>query len=155
MLLLLLPKFLALGLALWSGRAREFGGAGRMIGSVCLEMVCLALIAPVFLYFHAKFVLFSLRGKKVEWNAQQCDCEEGVAWSAAREMFGLTTPIGIFVSALTGWLTPGYFLWLLPIVLGWLLAVPLTALLGDQHLGAFARRVGICLVPNELYPQPK
>ena len=152
MLLLLLPKFLALGLALWSGRAREFGGVGKMIGSAFLEIICSALIAPVFLYFHAKFVLFSLLGKKVEWHAQQRDCEEGAAWSEAREVFGLTTLIGIFVSVLTGWLTPGYFLWLLPIVLGWLLAIPLTVLLGDQHVGAFARRAGLCLVPNELHP---
>jgi membrane glycosyltransferase len=152
MLLLLLPKFLALALALWSGRAREFGGVGKMIGSACLEIICSALIAPVFLSFHAKFVLFSLLGKKVEWHAQQRDCEEGAAWSEAREVFGLTTLIGIFVSVLTGWLTPGYFLWLLPIVLGWLLAIPLTALLGDQHVGAFARRAGLCLVPNELHP---
>jgi membrane glycosyltransferase len=152
MLLLLLPKFLALALALWSGRAREFGGVGKMIGSAFLEIICSALIAPVFLYFHAKFVLFSLLGKKVEWHAQQRDCEEGTAWSEAREVFGLTTLTGIFVSVLTGWLTPGYFLWLLPIVLGWILAIPLTALIGDQQVGVFARRAGLCLVPNELHP---
>ena len=140
----------------WS-RALERTRAGirrgrKMIGSAFLEIICSALIAPVFLYFHAKFVLFSPLGKKVEWHAQQRDCEEGAAWSEAGEVFGLTTLLGIFVSVLTGWLTPGYFFWLLPIVLGWLLAIPLTALLGDQHVGAFARRAGLCLVPNELHP---
>lgn len=152
MLLLLLPKFLALGLALWTGRTREFGGAAKMIGSALAEILCSALIAPVFLYFHAKFVLFSLLGKKVEWHAQQRGCEEGVAWQEAREVFGLTTLFGIVVSAVTSWLTPGYFLWLLPIMLGWLLAIPLTALLGDRELGGAAQRVGLFLVPSELHP---
>ncbi|MBA3544101.1 MAG: glucans biosynthesis glucosyltransferase MdoH [Chthoniobacterales bacterium] len=152
MLLLLLPKFLALGLALWTGRAREFGGAAKMIGSAGAEIICSALIAPVFLFFHAKFVLFSLLGKKVEWHAQQRGCAGGVAWEEAREVFGLTTFFGIIVSAVTWWLTPGYFLWLLPIMLGWLLAIPLTALLGDRELGRAAQRVGLFLVPNELHP---
>ncbi len=152
MLLLLLPKFLALGLALKSGRAREFGGVAKMIGSAFAEILCSALIAPVFLYFHAKFVLFSLLGKKVEWHAQQRGCEEGLAWREAREVFGLTTLLGIFVSISTGWLTPGYFFWLLPIMLGWLLAIPLTALLGNRELGRAAQRLGFFLVPSELHP---
>ncbi|MBA3831079.1 MAG: glucans biosynthesis glucosyltransferase MdoH [Chthoniobacterales bacterium] len=152
MLLLLLPKFLALGLALWSGRAREFGGAAKMIANAGAEIICSALVAPVFLYFHAKFVLFSLLGKKVEWHAQQRGCAGGVAWQEAREGFGLTTLFGIVVSALTCWLTPEYFLWLLPIMLGWLLAIPLAALLGDRELGRAAQRIGLFLVPSELHP---
>ena len=64
MLLLVLPKFLALALALRRGRAREFGGAWKMIASALLEMAVSILLAPVFLYFHAKFVLFSLLGKR-------------------------------------------------------------------------------------------
>ena len=152
MALLLLPKFLALGLALRKGRAEEFGGAARMIVSALAEMVCSALIAPVFLYFHAKFVAFSLLGKKVEWHAQTRACANGVAWSEAREVFGLTTLLGIFASAATWYFTPGYFFWLLPIVLGWTVAIPLTALLGDLRLGEGARRAGFFTVPAEVQP---
>lgn len=155
MLLLLLPKFLALGLALRNGRAREFGGAGKLIASALAEIVASAVIAPVFLYFHAKFVLFSLLGKKVEWHAQTRACTTGVAWREAREVFGLTTLLGIAASAATWYLTPGYFLWLLPIVLGWLLAIPVTALLGDLRLGATARAAGFFAVPTELHPTPE
>ncbi len=49
-------------------------------------------------------------------------------------------------------LTPGYFLWLLPIVLGWVVAIPLTALLGDLPLGERARRAGVFTVPAEVQP---
>jgi membrane glycosyltransferase len=153
MLLLLLPKFLALGLALRNGRATFFGGAGQMIRSAFAEMLLSALIAPVFLYFHAKFVLFSLLGKKVEWHAQQRDCEAGSAWREAREVFGATTVVGVVVAAITWWLTPAYLLWLLPIVFGWLLAIPLTAFLGDLRLGEAAQRNGFFLVPSELSPE--
>ncbi len=152
MLLLLLPKFLALFLALRKGRAREFGGATRMVASAIFEMVLSALLAPVFLFFHAKFVLFSFIGKKVEWNAQQRGCGASSAWREASDVFGLTTLLGLAASALTWWLTPGYFFWLLPIVLGWLLAIPLAALVGDWRLGERIRNAGFFLVPSEVTP---
>ncbi len=151
-LLLLLPKFLALYLALRKGRARQFGDAMRMIASALLEMLLSALLAPVFLFFHTKFVLFSLIGKKVEWHAQQRSCGGESAWREAGHVFGLTTLLGLAASALTGWLTPGYFLWLLPIVLGWLLAIPLTALVGDWRIGERFRQAGFFLVPSEVAP---
>ena len=151
-LLLLLPKFLALFLALRKGRAREFGGAARMVASVLLEVLLSGLLAPVFLFFHAKFVLFSLFGKKVEWHAQQRGRGGPSAWREARAVFGLTTLLGLGVSAITWWLTPGYFLWLLPIVLGWVLAIPLTALVGDWRIGQRFRHAGLFLVPSEVSP---
>jgi membrane glycosyltransferase len=152
MLLLLLPKVLALSLALRRGWAAEFGGAGKMIASALLEMTLSILIAPVFLFFHAKFVLFSLLGKKVEWHAQERGCGKGVAWRETREVFGLTTSLGAATSLFTWWLTPGYFLWLLPIVLGWLLAIPLSAMIGDLGTGLALRMAGWFLVPSELAP---
>ncbi|CAN5537802.1 hypothetical protein BH20VER3_BH20VER3_17080 [soil metagenome] len=152
MLLLLLPKLLALSLALRRGRAAEFGGAGRLIASALLEMFVSILVAPVFLFFHAKFVLFSLLGKKVGWQPQQRNSTTGNSWREAHEVFGLTTLAGLAAGALTWWLTPGYFLWLLPIVLGWLLAIPLTALVGDLCTGARLRAAGAFLVPSEVAP---
>ena len=151
-LLLLLPKFLALFLALRKGRARQFGGATRMVASALLEMLLSALLAPVFLFFHAKFVLFSLLGKKVAWHAQRRGCEGQGAWREVCEVFGLTTLIGLATSALTWWLTPGYFLWLLPIVLGWLLAIPVAALVSDWRIGKRLRNSGFFLVPSEVNP---
>jgi len=152
MLLLLLPKFLAIALALRRGRAADFGGAWKMMASALLEMTLSILIAPVFLFFHAKFVLFSLLGKKVEWHAQQRGCGEGDAWREAAQVFGLTTLLGLGAGALTWWLTPGYFLWLLPIVLGWLLAIPLVALVGDVRTGVSLRKAGWFLAPSEVVP---
>ena len=152
MLLLLLPKLLALTLALRRGRAREFGGAGKMIVSTLLEMIISILIATVFLFFHAKFVLFSWLGKKVEWNAQERRCAQGIGWREAWVVFGLTTIAGVIVGLIGWWLTPGYLLWLLPIILGWLMAVPLTALVGSAKLGGSLRKAGYFIVPIELVP---
>ena len=152
MLLLVLPKFFALSLALRDGRAREFGGVTKMIVSAITEMLLSVLVAPVFLFFHAKFVLFSLLGRRVEWNAQQRDCADGASWRESKALFRLTTALGVGAGAATWWLTPGYFCWLLPIVLGWLLAIPLTALLGNLRVGISARRAGLLLVPTELAP---
>ncbi len=152
MLLLVLPKFLAISLALQRSRAAEFGGAWKMTASAFLEMTVSVLVAPVFLFFHAKFVLFSLLGKKVEWHTQQRACGEGIGWREAGEVFGLTTVLGLAFGALSWWLTPGYFLWLLPIVLGWLVAIPLTAMIGDLRIGLRLLEVGAFLVPSEVAP---
>ena len=152
MFLLLLPKLLALALALQRGRAREFGGAGKMVVSTLVEMFISILIAPVFLFFHAKFVLFSWLGKKVEWQAQERRCAQSIAWRDAWDVFGLTSIAGLIVALVTWWLTPGYLLWLLPIALGWLTAVPLTALVGNAKLGAGLRKAGYFIVPSELAP---
>ncbi|MGI8890715.1 MAG: glucans biosynthesis glucosyltransferase MdoH [Chthoniobacterales bacterium] len=152
MLLLLAPKFLGLALALRCERAEQFGGPGRLMASAALEMIVSILIAPVFLYFHAKFVLFSLLGKKVEWNAQQRESATGLGWREAHEVFGLTTLLGLLTGLLAWWATPDYFLWLLPIVLGWVVAIPLTALVGDAQVGQRLRQAGGFLVPSEVAP---
>ncbi len=149
-LLLLLPKFLSLWLALRQRRAGQFGGALKMMTSALLEMVISIFIAPVFLFFHAKFVLFTLLGRKVEWQAQQRGCDQGIAWREARKVFGLTTLLGLSAGTLTWCLTPGYFYWLLPIVLGWLIAIPLTAAVGHLGTGAWLRKHGLLLVPSEI-----
>jgi len=155
MLLLLLPKFLALALALRRGRAGEFGGACNMIASALLEMVVSILLAPVFLYFHAKFVLFSLLGKRVEWHAQRRDGADALDWREAGKVFGLPTLLGLAVGLVTWSLTPGYFLWLLPIVLGWLVAIPLTTCVTDLRGGFQLREAGLFVVPNEIAPPPE
>jgi membrane glycosyltransferase len=152
MFLLLLPKFLALALALRNRRAAEFGGKVKLVLSTLAEILLSALIAPLFLYFHAKFVLFNLLGKKVEWDAQARGCGAGGAWWEARKLFGLTTLSGLFVIGLTAWLTPGYFFWLLPILIGWLVAIPLTASLGDLELGKAARAASLFAIPAEINP---
>jgi membrane glycosyltransferase len=154
-LLLLLPKVLALILAWRHGQAAKFGGAPKMIASALLEMVVSILIAPVFLFFHAKFVLFSMLGKKVEWHAQERGCGEGIAWREAVKIFGLTTLFGLTAGGLTWWLTPAYFLWLLPIVLGWVFAIPLSAIIGDLHTGVSLRQAGWFLLPSEVIPSPE
>ena len=152
MLLLVLPKFLALALALRRGRAHEFGGAWKMIASALLEMAVSILLAPVFLYFHAKFVLFSLLGKNVEWHAQRRNGGDALDWREAGKVFGLPTLLGLAAGLVTWWLTPAYFFWLLPIVLGWLVVIPLTVCIADPRGGLQLQKAGLFLVPDEVAP---
>jgi membrane glycosyltransferase len=152
MLLLVLPKFFALALALRRGRAREFGGAWKMIASAHLEMAVSILLAPVFLYFHAKFVLFSLLRKNVEWHAQRRNGGDALDWREAGRVFWLPTLLGLAAGLVTWWLTPGYFFWLLPIVLGWLVVIPLTTCVADPCCGLQLQKAGLFLVPHEVAP---
>jgi membrane glycosyltransferase len=152
MLLLLVPKLLGIVLALRGERAHRFGGAARMMGSAFLEIIISILMAPVFLFFHAKFVLFTWLGKQVQWHAQQRECSAGRAWAEALETFSLTTLFGVAAGAITYWLTPSYFFWLLPILAGWILVIPITALISNRSTGMMLRKFRFLLVPSEVKP---
>ena len=134
MLLLVLPKFLALALALRRGRAR------RIRRRVEDDREC----TPRDGSFHsarARFPLLSrqirplqsAREKSVEWHAQRRDGGDALDWREAGKVFGLPTLLGLAAGLVTWWLTPGYFFWLLPIVLGWLVVIPLTACVADPR----------------------
>lgn len=153
MLLLVLPKFLALGLALHRKRAPEFGGAPKIICSAIAEIFTSILIAPVFLVFHARFVLCHLLGKQVQWHAQQRGSDTGPGWSAVAQIFGSTTALGICAGAITWFFTAAYFWWLLPILLGWMFAIPLAFFLGHPHFGQWLQKRRLFSVPSEIIPE--
>jgi membrane glycosyltransferase len=80
---LLLPKALGATLALMQGaRRRAFGGGPRLLASVLVEQIFSMLLAPPMMVFHNTFVLSTLAGKPVTWNAQDRG-DRGVTFSEA------------------------------------------------------------------------
>ena len=152
-LLLFVPKFLALSLALVRER-QPYGGSGRLLISAVLEMVFAVVVAPLIMMYHTRFVLSVLSGHDITWEPQ---VREGrpVAWSESWRKTTGTTVVGLTWATVTSYFSPTFFWWLTPIFAGLLCAAPLVRWTNSRALGQWTRRRGLFLVPSETVPSPE
>ena len=69
---LLLPKALGALLALRDRAVlRQYGGAARLGAGLLIEQLFSMLLAPSMMLFHSAFVVQTLCGRTVSWNAQE------------------------------------------------------------------------------------
>jgi membrane glycosyltransferase len=152
MAMLLLPKLMALVLALAAPARREaLGGAGAMIKSALGEIVFSALLAPVLMLQQTTAVIDILLGGRVTWSGQGRDGAQA-GWREAIRRYGPATLLGGSWALLVHLLTPALLPWLAPVLLGLVVAVPLALLSGSAGLGVAAARRGWFLVPEEIRP---
>lgn len=153
MLLLFVPKLAGLVAVVEDRKeAERFGGRGRLVASAILEAAISALIAPVNMMFHSKFVLFTVMGQGVSWVTQKRGADDGTDWREAIITHGPQTIFGLVWGGAAFVLIPAFFLWLSPVIAGLVLAIPLSIILSKSDLGEGARRLGIFLIPEETQP---
>ncbi|HLY55191.1 MAG TPA: glucans biosynthesis glucosyltransferase MdoH [Stellaceae bacterium] len=149
---LFLPKVMGLLLVVFSSRARRsYGGLWRLLASVLLETVFSTLLAPVMMLFQTLFVVSTLIGRSVSWDAQPRDdrglsWREGIVRHVGQSIFGL-----IWAGAVL-WVAPDFFWWLTPVIFGLLLAIPLSVWSSRSALGLWLKRHGLFLTPEETDP---
>ncbi len=151
--LLFLPKILALLDALSSrGRAARFGGMLSCLLGTFLESLCSALIAPVMMLYHAKFVLFTAFGKGVGWTTQNRSAGDGLRLRDALAEHGVHSLIGIVATLLAAQVSPWFLFWMLP-VSGSLAISPLVSwAFSKPSLGQRLKRMMILVTPEEIDP---
>ena len=155
LVILLLPKVLGAILALRDAQMRrEYGGTVRLCVSLVVEQLFSMLLAPAMMLFHSTFVLQTLLGRSVSWNAQDRS-DRGVTWreAFARQKWQLV--FGVVWGALVLRLAPQFFWWLTPVLVGLLCAVALTVWTSHAAAGRRALRWGLLLVPEETAPPPE
>ncbi len=126
LLLLFLPKVLALFDLLLRRGAAVFGGWPRVLAGAALETFCSALLAPVLMLFHSKFILWNLLGRGVAWVAQRRGGDGSPDWREAILTHAGHTATGLLWGAAALALDPAFFLWLLPVLAGPVLSIPLS-----------------------------
>jgi membrane glycosyltransferase len=152
---LLMPKVLGATLALVKKNLRRsFGGARRLLGSLLLEQLFSTLLAPSMMLFHTSFVITTLAGHPVTWNAQDRG-DRGITFREAFSRHKWHVAIGLVWGAIILIIAPRYIWWMSPILLGLLLSVPLTMLTSLTSAGLWARRHGLLLTPEETEPPPE
>jgi membrane glycosyltransferase len=119
--LLVLPKFLVGLDAILTGRANDFGGAGKSMRSVLAELALSSLIAPILLAFQSRSVFQVLLGRDSGWptnNRGDGGLSVSESWAAGRWI----SLCGIGGIAITQFLAPVLSLWLLPVTLPLMIA---------------------------------
>lgn len=154
MALLFLPKIIAVVVTLQNRRETErFGGVSPLVLSAAAEIVLSALLAPVNMMFHARFVVSILLGQGVLWMTQRRGADDdGTDWRQAilthggQTVFGLVWGVSAFI------LLPAFFWWLSPVLAGLAISIPLSIALSQRTFGQAALRAGLFLTPEETLP---
>lgn len=150
MALLLLPKMFSLiALAKQPQRLREFGGWDNVVGSALLETLISILVSPIMMFFHTRFVVTTLLGQKVVWNAQNRG-EGDITFGEALLVYGPHMLAGVLTTLFIGYFSPYLLIWFLPVVFGLIFSVPLALTLGSVRLGQRLAEQGLLLIPEEI-----
>jgi membrane glycosyltransferase len=149
---LLMPKVLGATLALVNGKLRRsFGGGLHLLGSLVVEQLFSTLLAPSMMLFHTTFVVTTLLGHPVTWNAQDRG-DRGITFREAFSRHKWHVLIGLVWGAVILFVAPRYIWWMSPILIGLLLSAPLTMLTSLTSAGVWARKHGLLLTPEETEP---
>lgn len=149
--ILFLPKLLALAVTVCKGGSRGFGGFFSLMFSACLEIAVSALLAPVRMLFHSIFVVTTILGFTVRWNAQNRE-SSGTSWGQAFRFHWWGSLFGIVWGGFMYIIDPGFFIWLSPIVAGLALSIPLSV--WTSRIGRNSRHF-FFLTPAETAPAPE
>lgn len=147
---LFLPKLLAVADLLLAGRARAYGGAGRLALSAVTELCASVLLAPIRMLAHTRFVFEAVFNVSLRWAGQ--NRSEETQWGEALRHYAPATLVAAGWAGFAYWLNPVYFYWSLPVTLSLVLAAPTSVLLSRARLGIRLRRHRLLLVPEEIAP---
>ena len=145
--LLFIPKFLGLADAALTGRLQAFGGTLRLVGSVLLEILISALLAPIRMLSHSRYVIEALLNITLRWAGQNRTSETG--WMRAILHHAPGSLLGLGWAAFALWLKPMFFYWSLPVAIPLILAAPISVVLSREQLGQWLRQRGWLLTAEE------
>ena len=152
---LLMPKMLGATLALVNRKLRRsFGGGIRLLISLVVEQIFSTLLAPSMMLFHTSFVVTTLAGHPVAWNAQDRG-DRGITFREAFSRHKWHVLIGLVWGGVILAIAPQYIWWMSPILLGLLLSVPLTMLTSLTSAGVWMRKRGLLMTPEETETPPE
>jgi membrane glycosyltransferase len=155
LVVLLLPKVLGAFLAIRDReQRRSYGGVLRLSISLIVEQLYSVLLAPAMMLFHSTFVVQTLMGRSVSWNAQ-ARTDRGVSVGEAFRRQKWHVVLGLVWGAVMLRIAPQFFWWLVPVLIGMVFSVWLTAWTSRKSAGLAARRWGLLLTPEETAPPPE
>ena len=146
---LLLPKALGAMLVLFNKAQRKaFGGTRRILAGLLAEQIFSMLLAPAMMVFHSTFVVRTLMGHVVRWDAQPRD-DRGISFREAFARMKWHIALGVVWGAVILAFAPAFIWWMAPVLAGLLAGVPLTMITSRADLGHKARERGLFLTPEE------
>jgi membrane glycosyltransferase len=151
--LLFLPKWLSVIVVTVRGATR-FGGAGRLALGVLSEMLLSALLAPIRMLFHTRFVLLAFLGWALQWKSPPREDAE-TTWREAMQRHGRHTLLGVLWAGAVYWLNPAFLWWVLPVAGALIVSIPVSVYTSRVSIGRRLRAAGLFVIPEELDPPPE
>jgi membrane glycosyltransferase len=146
---LLLPKVLGALLALMDSRSRAaYGGTKNILKSLLAEQLFSMLLAPAMMIFHTSFVLQTLSGVVVKWDAQARD-DRGISYGEALKRMKWHVVLGVVWGAVILAFAPKFIWWMAPVLVGLVLSPVLTVFTSRLDVGQKLRARGYFLTPEE------
>ena len=150
--LLFFPKLLAAADLAFDKRLAQHGGVLRVTASVLIEILVSALLAPIRMLAHTRYVLEALLNTTLRWAGQNRSAEP--RWRDAFTNHAPGTLLALGWASFAWWMDPMFFYWTLPVALPLILAAPTSVLLGRVWLGQSLRQRGLLLIGQERDPDP-
>jgi membrane glycosyltransferase len=148
-IVLLLPKLLGATLAVINRKLRRgFGGIRGLVLSLLIEQVFSMLLAPMMMVYHSVFVVRTLTGTTVSWDAQARG-DRGLTYGEALRRHALHIVLGLVWGAVIFELAPRFIWWIMPVLAGLLFSVFLAVWTSGPTLGLRLRRWGLLMTPEE------
>jgi membrane glycosyltransferase len=148
-IVLLLPKLLGATLAMTTSSLRRgFGGIHRLVPSLFVEQIFSMLLAPAMMVYHSVFVVSTLTGKTVTWDAQSRG-DRGLSYGEALRRHALHVVLGLVWGAVILECAPRFIWWIMPVLAGLLFSVFLAVWTSGPTLGRRMRKWGLLLTPEE------
>jgi membrane glycosyltransferase len=145
LVLLILPKVLAVVDIVRSRRSAAFGG-WSLLASLWVEMLISMLLAPLRMMAHTRFVLEAFFNMRLRWAGQNRNDE--TRWGEVLRNEASVTLLAMAWVGFAFWLAPTFFWWTLPVALPLLLAAPIIVWLGQVSSGDAAQRRGWLRAPR-------
>lgn len=154
LIMLFTPRLLGLAWVLRTPvSAQAYGGRTRALLSLGLEMLFSALLAPMMMILHSRFVLEVLLGRDSGWNPQQRNEMQPLPLRQAFKACRLQLFVGMLAAAALLALPLQVAYWFSPILAGLLLAPLLTWLTSHPIAGQISRHMGLFRCPAETQPE--
>jgi len=124
----------------------------RMQVSVFMEMLISALLAPIRMLSHTRFVLEALFNLKLKWAGQNRSGESG--WGEALPQSGVRHRAGVELDHVRLLDDPMFFIWSLPVAIPLIFAAPIFVLLSRIQAGQHLSAGALLRIPEETDGSP-
>jgi len=151
--MLTLPKILA-GISVMGRDSKKFGGRLNVWGSILVEHLFTALVAPILMLVHSGFIFDVFMGRDSGWGKQSRGDSE-TTWGEAFVRHRGHMVFGLMIGAVSWFYAPGLFWWLSPVLIGLLFAMPLSVYSSRVSVGQWFRRRGLLVTAEELVAPPE
>jgi membrane glycosyltransferase len=151
MALMFAPRFLGVFDILLSGRAKSYGGTGRMLAGCVLDLGYNLMIGPIMMITQTVFIGGLVFGRKVMWEAQN---REDRSVGLGEAIMGLWPQLAYGANAISllALYEPIAILWARPTLLPCLLAVPFACVTAGRGFSRLLVKTRLCAIPDELAP---